>query len=90
MSDTLAGLFASGRAVDIVLLVLVLEGLWLVVRRRTDVLPALIPGALILLAVRAALTGSAWWVVAGWLALSLPAHLYDLRRRLTSASSTRQ
>lgn len=90
MSETLAGLFASGRAVDFVLLVLVIEALWLTMRRRGDVLPALVPGALILLAVRAALTGSEWWVVAGWLALSLPAHLYDLRRRLTSASSDRR
>lgn len=90
MSGTLAGLFASGRAVDFVLVVLVAEALWLIGRRRTDVLPALIPGALILLAVRAALTGSEWFVVAGWLALSLPAHLYDLRRRLTSASSAKR
>lgn len=89
MSDTLAGLFASGHAVDIVLLVLAIEALWLAARRRIDVLPALLPGALILLAVRAALTGSEWWVVAGWLALSLPAHLYDLRRRLTASSDRR-
>lgn len=90
MSDTLARLFASGRAVDIVLGVLAIEALWLIARRRRDVLPALLPGALILLAVRAALTESEWWVVAGWLALSLPAHLYDLRRRLISASSDRR
>lgn len=78
----LAALFASGHAVDIVLAVLALEAVWLIARRRADVLPALLPGVLILLAVRAALTGAPWWMVAGWLALSLPAHLYDLRRRL--------
>lgn len=90
MSETLAALFASGRAVDIVLGVLAIEAVWLLMRRRADVLPALLPGALILFAVRGALTGSDWWVVAGWLALSLPAHLYDLRRRLTSAPSDRR
>lgn len=89
MSETLAALFASGRAVDIVLAVLAVEAVWLIARRRSDVLPALLPGALILLAVRGALTGVEWWVVAGWLALSLPAHLYDLRRRLTASSARR-
>ena len=84
----LAALFASGRAVDIVLAVLAVEAVWLTLRRRTDVLPALLPGALILLALRAALTGAPWWAVAGWLALSLPAHLYDLRRRLNPSGSS--
>ena len=78
---TLAELFASGRAVDLVLAVLAIEAAWLVARRRADVLTALLPGALILLGLRAALTGAGWPIVAMWVALSLPAHLYDLRRR---------
>ena len=85
MSDVtarLAGFFASGRAVDVVLLVLAVEGAWLLMRRRSDVLPALLPAVPILLALRAALTGAGWPWVAGWLALSLPVHLYDLARRL--------
>ncbi len=81
---TLAGLFASGRAVDLVLLVMVAEGLWLVLRARRhagDVAFMLLPGALMMLALRAALTGAGWMWVAVWLALSLPAHLEDVRRR---------
>lgn len=61
-----------------------LEGLWLVLGRKRpalDVLLALLPGALMVLALRAALTSDAWLPVAGWLAASLPAHLADLRRR---------
>ncbi|MBV8971892.1 MAG: hypothetical protein JO290_06325 [Sphingomonadaceae bacterium] len=42
---------------------------------------AFLPGVLILLALRAALTGAGWSVVAAWLAASFPAHLADLRRR---------
>ena len=88
MTDWLAALFASGHAVDIVLGVLALEAVWLVWRGRRDTLSVLLPGALILLALRAALTGAPWWAVAGWLALSLPAHLYDLRRRLNPSESS--
>ena len=88
MTDWLAALFASGHAVDIVLGVLAVEAGWLVWRGRSETLTALLPGALILLALRAALTGGPWWAVAGWLALSLPAHLYDLRRRLSPAGSS--
>ena len=80
----LAALFASGHAVDLVLAVMAVEGIWLVAsrgRRAGDVLFMLLPGALMLMALRAALTGSAWWWVALWLTLSLPAHLEDVRRR---------
>ncbi|MEG3177861.1 hypothetical protein U1872_16595 [Sphingomonas sp. RB3P16] len=42
---------------------------------------ALLPGALILLALRAALTGMAWPWIATALAASFPAHLADLARR---------
>lgn len=76
--------FASGRAVDFVLVVLAAEALWLILARRrptVDVVLLLLPGACILLAVRAALTGASWTMVALWLALSLPAHAADLARR---------
>lgn len=75
--------FASGRAVDLVLLVLAGEFAWLVARggwRASDAALRLLPGALILLALRAALTGAGWRWTALLLALSLPAHLADLRR----------
>ncbi len=76
--------FASGRAVDLVLAVLLAEALWLTLWRRrnaVDVLLALAPGALMLMGVRAALTGAPWYHISFWLAASLPAHVADLRRR---------
>ncbi len=80
----MSALFASGRAVDIVLAVMLVEVVVLIARRRqaaTTVALAFLPGALILLAARAALTGAGWPVVAAWLAASFPAHLADVRRR---------
>lgn len=83
MSSAVAEMFASGRAVDLVLAVMALEAIWLIARRGDAgaVLLALAPGALILLAVRAALTGAGWQWVALLLTASLPAHLADLARR---------
>lgn len=76
-------LFASGHAVDIVLIVLAIEAVLL--RRAgwpwTDVATTLLPAALILLGTRAALVGAHWTLVALPLAASLPVHLADLRRR---------
>lgn len=85
-----AWLFPRGHAVDVMLLVLVAEAAWLITRRRSAALPGLLPAVPILLALRVALTGGGWPWVAGWLMLSLPVHLYDLKRRLTSGSSDRR
>jgi hypothetical protein len=77
-------LFASGHAVDIVLLVIGIEFGWLVTRghwRMTDALCCLGPGALMLLALRAALTGLDWRWIATLLLLSFPLNLADLARR---------
>jgi hypothetical protein len=80
-------LFRSGRAIDLILVFMVLEFAVLCWRRRDqgraaiDVLIALAPGGLLMLAVRAALTGAGWMWIAGLLAASLPAHLMDLSRR---------
>ena len=71
-------LFASGHAADVILAVMAVEALWLVARR---VLTLLLPGALILLALRAALTGLDWRWIALPLLLSLPVHLADVARR---------
>lgn len=77
--------FASGRAVDVILAVLALEAAALLAWRGRSALPDLIgiaaPGVLLLLALRAALTGRPWQEIALWTALSFPVHLYDLRRR---------
>lgn len=78
--------FASGRAVDIVLAVIALEFVVLtLIGARSDALGPvalrtflqLMPGACLLLALRAALTGAAWPIIALLLALSFPLHLLD-------------
>ncbi len=84
MTAALAGFFASGHAVDVVLLVVALEFGVLSVRRRGPLLDrvlVLAPGACLLLALRAALTGAGWPWVALALAASFPVHLADLIRR---------
>jgi hypothetical protein len=76
-------LFASGHAVDVVLGFMVLEGIWLVARKKPTltVVLMLLPGALMLLALRAALAGLPWYWIALPLTVSLPLHLADLRHR---------
>ena len=76
-------LFASGHAADLVLAVMVIELAWLIGRgwRPVDALLRLGPGALMLIALRAALTGLDWQWIALPLALSFPVHLADLARR---------
>lgn len=76
-------LFTSGHAVDIVLIVLALEGAFLIARRRKaiDVILMLAPAALILVALRVALTGGDWGIMAILLTASFPVHIADLRRR---------
>lgn len=85
----MADLFASGRAVDLILGLIALEAvaLWLYRRatgrgpRLGEVAPFLIAGAGLLLALRAALVGAPWVWIAGALALSGVAHAVDLARR---------
>ncbi|WP_448582652.1 hypothetical protein [Thermaurantiacus sp.] len=77
--------FASGRVVDLVLLVLAVEAL-AIARfaggRRSELFGALLPGLFLLLALRAALTDAPWPLIALLLAAALPSHLIDLKRRL--------
>ena len=75
--------FASGRAVDVVLAVLVFEALWLRLRGQkcADIIPALLPAILMMLGLRAALTGMDWPFISVPLALAFPVHLYDMHRR---------
>ena len=80
----MAWLFASGHAADIVLAVMAAEALWLVARGGGSagaVALRLGPGALMLVALRAALVGATWPWIALPLILSLPLHLKDLARR---------
>ena len=75
--------FASGRAVDVVLAVLATEAIWLKFRSNiwADIIPALLPAVLMMVGLRAALTGMAWPFVSMPLALAFPVHIYDLKRR---------
>lgn len=87
-------LFASGRIVDLILALMMLEGaLLLAYRLRTgrglapaDLAVNLLAGACLLLALRGALVGAGWGWIAICLAAALPAHLADLRRRFSSVS----
>lgn len=76
-------LFASGHAADIVLAALLIEGIWLALRGwplRT-LMTMLLPAALIVLGLRAALVGAAWPWISLPIALSFPVHLADVTAR---------
>lgn len=82
MNRAMTALFETGHAVDIVLAVIAAEFVLLVGRfrwppRRTAL--RLLPGALMLLGLRAALVEAQWWWVALPITASLPLHLLDLR-----------
>lgn len=86
----MAELFATGRIVDLILLVMVLEAAMLIAwTRSTDLLGNLLAGAGLLLALRGALAGI-WW---GWIALclgaALLAHLADLWQRCRATRAPR-
>jgi hypothetical protein len=75
--------FSSGRAVDVVLAVLLIEALWLKWRGNAwpGILATLMPAVLMMIALRAGLTGLPWPYIALPLAAAFPVHLYDLHRR---------
>jgi hypothetical protein len=86
-------LFDGGHVVDLILLLMLVEAAALaVVRARrgtglplTALLPNLLAGACLLLALRAALTDSGVFSVSAWLTLGFVAHLTDLASRWRSA-----
>jgi hypothetical protein len=92
----MAGLFESGRIVDLILLLMILEALailgWALLRRArlpiTGLLLNLAAGACLLLALRAVLLGSGWTVAGAWLAGALGAHVADLIVRLRGSGSS--
>ena len=85
----MADLFASGRLVDFILVVVVLEAsalllYWARARRGIaplDLLPNLCAGAFLLLALRATLAGSGWMIASLCLSAAGLAHLIDVYRR---------
>lgn len=93
-ADSMVEFFGSGRIVDLVLAVMVVEALALGLYFRhtssgisfTDLLINLASGTCLLFALRAALTGQSWTWVAVALVASLIGHLLDLSRRWRPAS----
>jgi hypothetical protein len=85
----MADLFANGRLVDFILVVVVLEAAVLLVywsRARRgiaprDLLPNLCAGVFLLLALRATLAGSGWMLACFFLAAAGLAHLTDVTQR---------
>jgi hypothetical protein len=85
----MAELFASGRLVDLILIIVAIEAACLVIYWRStgrgaspgDLLPNLFAGAFLLLALRLSLGGAGWQLCCGSLAAAGLAHLVDLGRR---------
>ncbi len=81
--------FATGRVVDAILALMLLElCVLIIVRKKTGrglptgrLIVSLAAGAALLLALRAALMGYAWQSVAPWLIVALAAHVLDLKLR---------
>lgn len=90
-SPPVAELFATGRVVDRILVLMLIESIALILigrkaRRRMSAAQVLVnlgAGAALLLAPRAALLGSPWQWISPWLVAALVAHLLDLRYRCT-------
>jgi hypothetical protein len=86
---TMDALFEGGRVIDLILLLMVVEAIVfaaLYYMRGKGIapvrlLPNLLAGAFLMLALRAALTGAGTLVIGGWLALGLAGHLADLVTR---------
>ncbi|MEA3638475.1 MAG: hypothetical protein VBE63_00860 [Lamprobacter sp.] len=82
-------LFASGRIIDLILILVLVEALVFGLAQRlgkqtpnlTDLLPNLAAGFLLLLSLRAALANAHWVLIALPLGLALLAHLLDLAGR---------
>jgi hypothetical protein len=85
----MAELFASGRLVDLILVIVAIEAAVLVIYWQSsargvapgDLLPSLCAGAFLLLALRLSLSGAAWELCCGSLAAAGLAHLVDLNQR---------
>lgn len=85
----LSELIATGRFIDLVLILIVLEGIALLLIRRyrgkgpklVDIAPTLVAGAFLFLALRFALTDSDPMVIAACLTGALLSHIADLARR---------
>lgn len=93
MGELFASLFTSGRVVDLILLVVVVEILALVLWPRlrgrmslADIAGLIAPGVMLLLALRCALTGAPHAITAAILAAAFVFHLWDVIRRRRGAA----
>ncbi len=85
-------LFANGRIVDAILVLVAVEAAVIFFYRRLTqrgpslltLLPNLLSGVFLLLALRAALVAASWWVIALMLTGALIAHVLDLLRAKNS------
>ncbi|MFP4520199.1 MAG: hypothetical protein ACLFQ5_12170 [Oceanicaulis sp.] len=84
----LEGLFASGRIIDLILVLVLAEAVLLALVPRLrgrmttgDIAGLLLPGVLLMLAVRAALTGAPYTMTAAMLAAAFVFHILDVARR---------
>jgi len=84
----LEGLFASGRIIDLILVLVAIEAVCLAVIPRLrgsmgliDIAGLLLPGVMLMLSVRTALTGAPHTMTAAMLAAALVFHLLDVARR---------
>ncbi len=93
----MADWFVSGRIVDLILCLMLAEALLLLLLRsraglrasRIEVLATIGAGAGLMLALRAALRGAPWTVVAAWLLAALGAHLVDMAARFGPGAAAR-
>jgi hypothetical protein len=89
----MATLFANGHIIDAILALVLIEMMALILirirsgrgLRAAALVASLLPGVGLLLALRAALLGYPWPIIALCLGCSLLAHVYDLARRWTAA-----
>ena len=86
-------LFASGRIIDLILLLVVVEAAVLAAWPRlrgsmtmVDVAALLAPGVMLMLAVRAALSGAPYTITAAVLAAAFAFYILDVARRRRSAA----
>jgi len=90
----MAALFESGRIVDLILALLVLEAvlacivalLWRDRFPLAGLLLNIAAGGFLLLALRAGLVGAEWTVTGAWLAAAFAAHAGDLIQRVRSGA----
>jgi hypothetical protein len=85
----MADMFAGGRLVDLILVLVVIEAAGLILYWRRfrrgvapfDLLPNLCAGAFLLLALRVTIAGASWMMASSCLAAAGLAHLTDVYRR---------